>query len=194
MYRRAVHAGEAAGHGDDPRYLVGPVGAHAHDQRSGERAGGDTLAVGGVHRHVLVLVLVSDPESRLEQRRLKGEAAAEQEGDHVPAPVIGDILRLLDQASALVDAVAGKVGSQVGPRRGDDRLGGTGLGHLHYRTRTRVAHAELQEVEGVLLRQRHEVRLCVGPRHPARRAIVATGSDRGSHPADRGGVYLRADI
>jgi hypothetical protein len=59
---------------------------------------------------------VAHRHAGVEETVLEGEAAPEQERDHVVAPVRGHVGRLGDQPTVLVDPVRREVGAQVGVR------------------------------------------------------------------------------
>jgi hypothetical protein len=95
----------------------------------------------------------------VEQRRLEGEAAAEEEGHEIPLPVLDDLLRLVHQRSVPVDPVLADIGPEVGPGCHPDWFAAAGIEHLEQRTRLRIPLAEDQEIERHVSRQDDEVRL-----------------------------------
>ena len=92
---------------------------------------------------------------------LEGEAAPQQEGDHVAGPEVGDALRLVHHLTPLVDLIPGQVAREIGTGGRDGRLDRARLHNLDEGTWLGVPLAEEEEVEGLLLRQHDEVRLHV---------------------------------
>lgn len=86
-------------------------------------------------------------------------------------------IRLVYQLTFFVDPVLGHIRPQVRLRGHDRRDGGARVRHLQDRAGLGVADAEFQEVEGVLLRQEHQVRLDVSRREPARGTSILAGPD-----------------
>ena len=118
-----------------------------------------------VHRHVRALLDVPHGKAGLDQRRLEGEAAADQERHEVVAP-LGARCRSARRPARR----AGRRGTSAAsvrrsaPGRHADRLGRPRLDHLEQRAGLRVALAEEQEVEGRPRAAGHQVGL-----HEARR-------------------------
>src|SRR5215472_11348325 len=80
--------------------------AHGHHHRSVEAAGGAAGEAGDKHRHQRAALHVSHANSRLDQRMLESQAAAQQKGDKVVAPQVANLRPLLDQFAPAVDTVA----------------------------------------------------------------------------------------
>ena len=125
-----------------------------------------------IHRDVTPLILVRYPQARVEQCSLEGEAAADQERNQIPPPVIPDIRRLIHQLALLVDPILRDIRSQVSAGRHNRRGGRAYVGYLKDRAGLRVADAELQEIEGVVFRQHYQVRLDVAGGKAAGGAVV----------------------
>jgi hypothetical protein len=158
VHRRAVRLREAAADLDHLGDVAAPDRAHAHHHLAAEPARRRAGDVGAVHRHVALLHDVAQRDAGLLQRRFEREAAADQETHEVGLPQRGDLRALLDELAVAVDAVAGDVGSDVRPGRAQ-HLPRAGRHHLDQRARLGVALAEQQEVEGVGLRDDHQVGL-----------------------------------
>src|SRR3989442_5192282 len=88
-------------------------GAHAHHQRTGERAGGGGNPVGPVHGYVAPLFLMPRLEPRSRERLLEAEAAAEEEAHRVFGPERGDVGDLVEGPAAEVTSVARQVSADV---------------------------------------------------------------------------------
>ncbi len=65
------------------------------------------------HRHVCPLLDVAQANPPLEERVFERVATPEEERDHIIAPAIRDRCRLLDNATMFVDAITGKIETQI---------------------------------------------------------------------------------
>jgi len=155
--------------------------AHRHHDRPMEAASGTAEKVGDEHRHQGAEFNVAHPDPRLDQGVLKGQAAAEQEGDEVVAPQVADLCSLFDQLASAVNAVAGQIGAQVGPRGRAGWLRIAGRCDLDQRARLGVADAEGGELGRRLLWQDDEVCLLVGRALPSGAAMPFAVAGRRPH-------------
>ena len=115
-------------------------------------------------------------EPGCEQRRLEGERAPDEEADQVVAPERRRVLDFPRQRAVLEDPVAREVGAQVAAR-GALGFHAARIDHLQQWARPRIALAEEEEIEGVLARNRHQVRLRMGGREPGGRARPFAAAD-----------------
>src|SRR5215210_2480825 len=177
MHRRAVHRRVPTRDRYREGNLVWTVGPHAHDHRPGERPRRDALPSRDVHGNVLALIQVCEAQSRVEQSFLEGEAAADQERHQIVLPVRRYLRRLVDALAVLVHPIFRNVGPQIRIGSHHRRSGGAHVRDLQNRTGFWVPDTELQEVEGVFLRQYYEVRLHVPARDATGRPGVFAATD-----------------
>src|SRR5262245_1264745 len=107
---------------------------------------------------------------RVDQRVLKGKAAAQEKGDQIIPPEVADVATLLDQLAPAVDAVARQIRAEVCSRGGAHRLRITRWSDLDKRAGRGVARAEGGELYSRLLRKDDKVGLLVCRTVPGGRA------------------------
>ncbi len=107
---------------------------------------------------------VPDRNAIGEQGALEAEAAADQEGDHVVFPESGDVLNFLLELAVAVDAVARKVGADVGAGCSTPWIEAPHVGDVQKWTGFGVALAEQQKIVGEITPYDHQVglRIAVG--------------------------------
>jgi hypothetical protein len=131
-----------------------------------ETAGGAAGNRTPPHGDVPPFLDVADRDASFQKRPLKGEGAAEEEGDQVVTPVMGDVSDFFDELTVPIDPVSRKVSSEVSSGGKADRLRGAGLRDLDERTGAGVPLTEEQEIVGGLFGKDHEVRLDVARSQP----------------------------
>jgi hypothetical protein len=125
-------------------------------------AGGDAHDAGDGHGDVGAELHVAGRHAGLDEGVLEGEATAEEERDQIVPPHVADVGALLGQLASPVDAVAGHVGTEVGPGGRTQRLRITRDGDLDDGARLGVARAEGGELGGHVPGKDHRVDLLVG--------------------------------
>ncbi len=113
-----------------------------------------------------------------DQRLLGGEGTAQQEGDEVVAPDIGNIGNITDGHAIAENAVLRQVAADISTRRAVFRFRVSRLQYLQHRTRLRIIRTELSEFFRIRRRQDHHVGLHKTLGMAGRRAVecaAATG-------------------
>ena len=136
---------------------------HTDDHISAEHPRGRAGDVGVVHRHIDAFLDLAHRDVRVQQRRLKGEAAPDEEADQ-----IGPFLKIahhiggfFGQFAVSVDAVARDVLRNIAARGKLGEAALPGIGHFQQRAGLGVALAEQQEIPRQRLWQDHQIALGV---------------------------------
>src|SRR5699024_4505057 len=109
-----------------------------------------------IHRDIAPLLDVGDRDTVIQQGAFEGEGTANEEADEIVAPELGDVRMLAYQLTVAVNAVFRDVGADI-PTGKQLRVQLPWFQHPENGAGLGVALGEKQEVEGVLLRQNHEV-------------------------------------
>ena len=184
LNRHAVYTRHLRGDGDGGGHQRVRNRPHAHHHVAREHARGRAGDAGVVHGDVYALFDLTHGHARLQQRRLKREAASDEEAHQLAARLVeesGDVGIFAGEHAVLVDAVFRDVARDVAARAELREGAAARVGDLQQRAGLRVALAEQQEVPGQLLGQHDEVALRVARAHASRREVDFALANQRAH-------------